>query len=156
MPVSSPRKSRQRSKGKNSIPISHCTELVLVDSEPLREKVWRAYQTALKKFEKAAKDLRQFTETDQDRYRLWYEGEFGREIVGLQKTRGAVAELTDWMEQIEAYAEYKDVSLGESLRVLEGVKEKGRLEDFWSEVVREIEVEEEGEREGRERAGTST
>jgi hypothetical protein len=120
-----------------------------VDSEPLREKVWRAYQTALKKFEKGTKELHQFAESDQDRYRLWYEGEFGREIIQLQKSRGAVAELTDWMEQIEAYAEYKDVSLGESLRILEGVKGKGKLEEFWSEVVREIEVEEEREREAR-------
>jgi hypothetical protein len=120
-----------------------------VDSEPLREKVWRAYQTTLKKFEKGTKELHQFAESDQDRYRLWYEGEFGREIIQLQKSRGAVAELTDWMEQIEAYAEYKDVSLGESLRILEGVKGKGRLEEFWSEVVREIEVEEEREKEAR-------
>jgi hypothetical protein len=151
MSNSSTKKQRARSKALASKNISHCTELVLVDSEPLREKVWHAYQTALKKFEKAARDLQQFTGMDQDRYRLWYEGEFGREIIQLQKSRGAVAELTDWMEQIEAYAEYKDVSLGESLRILEAVKGKGKLEEFWSEVVREIEVDEERERQARHR-----
>jgi hypothetical protein len=133
--------------------MSRCTELVLVDSEPLREKVWRSYQTALKKFEKAAGELQRFRGVEQEKYRLWYEGEFGREIVQLQKSRGAVAELRDWMEQIEAYAEYKDVSLGESLRILEGVKGKGKLEEFWSELVREIEVEEEREREERRGRG---
>jgi hypothetical protein len=149
MPISPPKKQRPRSRTIAPKNVSHCKDLVLVNSEPLREKVWRQYQTALRKFEKATGELQHFKGTDQDRYRLWYEGEFAREIIQLQKSRGAVADLTDWMEQIEAYAEYKDVSLGESLRVLQEVREKGRLEEFWSEVVREIELEEEKEREAR-------
>ncbi len=151
MPPSRPQKGHPRPKSRTVAPLSTSRDLVLVDSNPLREKVWRAYQNALKKFEKSSTELHQFKNVDMERYRLWYEGEFEREVVALHKARGAVAELTDWMEQIEAYAEFRDVSLGESLRVLKGVKEKRRLEEFWSELVREIEAEEAREREIRKK-----
>ncbi|WP_141730803.1 J domain-containing protein [Oligoflexus tunisiensis] len=139
MPAARPKKRHQKSSGNIIHPISTCRDLVLVDSQPLRTKVWKQYQAALKKFEKYTADLHQFKNTDTEQYRLWYEGEFSREIIQLHKSRSAVADLTDWMEQIEAYAEYHDISLATSLRVLSEAKEDGTLDDLWEEMVKEIE-----------------
>jgi hypothetical protein len=142
MPKARPKKRQQNPTRKIIHPISTCRDLVLVDSQSLRMKVWKQYQAALKKFEKFTAELHQFKSSDTERYRLWYEGEFSREIVQLHKSRAAVAELKDWMEQIEAYAEYHDISLSTSLRVLTEAKEDGCLDKLWSELVREIEEKE--------------
>jgi hypothetical protein len=139
MPAARPKKRQQKQTRKIIQPISTCRDLVLVDSQPLRAKVWKQYQAALKKFDKYTTELHQFKNTDTERYRLWYEGEFSREIIQLHKSRAAVAELTDWMEQIEAYAEYHDISLATSLRVLTEAKEDGCLDELWNDLVREIE-----------------
>jgi hypothetical protein len=143
MPTSRPKKASSKQRAAKSHPTVTCRDLIAVDSQPLRAKIWRQYQTALRKFEKYSADLHQFKNTDVEHYRLWYEGEFGREIVQLQKSRGAVAELTDWMEQIEAYAEYRDISLATALRVLKEAKAEDRLDELWEDLVKEIEANEE-------------
>lgn len=152
MPAPRPKKGQQRPKTKRVTPLSTCRALVLVDSRPLREKVRRQYQNALRKFEKFSAELQQFKNTDMERYRLWYEGEFSREIISLHQSRAAVADLADWMEQIQTYAEFRDISLVASLRVLSEAKVQGRLDEFWADIVKEIEEEERPSNSHRTRA----
>jgi hypothetical protein len=139
MPAVRPKKRPTKQRAKTNLHFSSCRALVLVDSEPLRTKAWKQYQAALKKFEKYTADLQQFRKTDAERYRLWYEGEFAREITQIHKSRAAIAELKDWMEQIEAFAEYYDIPLATALRELKEAKAEGRLDELWEKLVKEIE-----------------
>jgi type VI protein secretion system component VasF len=133
------KKTPSKQRAKTNLNFSSCRALVLVDSQPLRTKVWKQYQAALKKFEKYTADLQQFKKTDSERYRLWYESEFAREITQIHKSRAAIAELSDWMEQIEAFAEYHDIPLATALRELKDAKAEGRLDALWEDLVKEIE-----------------
>jgi len=119
--------------------LSSVTDLVLVDSQPLRQKVWRQYQTALRKHEKTVSELQQFRNSDIESYRSWYEGEFSREILALQKSRIAVAELAEWLEQVHSYAEYCSISVGKSFELLNTAKAENRLDQLWDDLAREIE-----------------
>ncbi|MDQ3231601.1 MAG: hypothetical protein M3Q07_07255 [Pseudobdellovibrionaceae bacterium] len=136
-PRSSTRSGRKKSTTQTIL--SQCTKLVVVDDQPIRQKVWRQYQSALKRHEKNTGELQQFKDFDLEHYRVWYEREFSGEIMSLQKSRMAVAELADWMEQIHAYANHREIALTSSFEILTAAKTENRLDQLWKAVAHEIE-----------------
>jgi hypothetical protein len=85
-------------------------DLILIDSTPIKEKVWKEYESTKKKIDSAKKNILVYQTKVRPEFQAWFQSEFSNLLQQMNELRSRYQDKEDLVREVFAYSEFHQVS----------------------------------------------